>query len=49
MSVLTDEITAYVHKYWLDGPGDITNLKRKNREIAKEFPVYLYCSGHMPY
>jgi hypothetical protein len=47
MSVLTDEINAYVHQYWLTEPGDLANLRKKNNEIAKEFPVYLYCSGHI--
>ena len=47
MSALTTELNDYIHKYWLVEPDDISELKKKNNKIAKEFPMYLYCSGHI--
>ncbi len=47
MSTFTSEINDYIHKYWLVEPDDISELKKKNNKIAKEFPMYLYCSGHI--
>lgn len=47
MSVLTSEINDYVHAHWLTEPADIGEMKKKNLSITKEFPVYVYCSGHI--
>ena len=46
MSLISD-INAYVEAHRLKEPADIGEMKKKNVSIAKEFPVYVYCSGHI--
>ncbi|MBQ7758886.1 hypothetical protein [Anaerotignum sp.] len=47
MSHLLKEINAYTQEHWLKEPADIAKMQEKNVSISKEFPIYIYCSGHI--